>query len=84
MRDSLPLSCRLKQELSRISLFLRAHLDEEPAIVPFLSDKICPVAIPDLLCYGPLQRAFNLDQDLGNLVRKNENSASHFNLTTGD
>ncbi|MEA3547218.1 MAG: protein kinase [Thermodesulfobacteriota bacterium] len=84
MRKSLPLSCRLKQELSRVSLFLRAHLDKAPAIVPFLSDKICPVAIPDLLCYGPLQRAFNLDQDLGNLVRKNENSASHFNLTTGD
>lgn len=84
IRESLPLSCRLKKELGQVSLFLRAHLDIAPPIVPFLSDKICPVTIPDLLCYGPLLRAFDLDQDLSALVRKNEKNAPHFESKAGD
>ncbi len=69
IRESLPLSCSLKKELGRVSLFLRAHLDEEPAKVPFLTDKICPVSEPDLACYGPLLRAINLDDDLCALIK---------------
>ncbi len=68
IRESLPLSCRLKKELGRVSSFLRAHLDMEPPAVPFLADETCPVTMPDLACYGPLLRAFNLDQDLCVLV----------------
>jgi serine/threonine protein kinase len=68
IRESLPLSCRLKKELARVSSSLRAHLDMEPPAVPFLADETCPITMPDLACYGPLLRAFNLDQDLCVLV----------------
>ncbi|MEA2116570.1 MAG: universal stress protein, partial [Thermodesulfobacteriota bacterium] len=68
IRESLPLSCRLKKELARVSMFLRAHLGTEPPPVPFLADETCPVTMPDLACYGPLLRAFDLDQDLCVLV----------------
>lgn len=84
IHESLPLSCRFKKELGEVSLFFRAHLDIAPPIVPFLSDETCPVTIPDLLCYGPLLRAFDLDQDLGALVRKSEKGAPHFNSTAGN
>jgi len=76
IRESLPLSCRLKKELSRVSLFLRALLDSPPPSVPFLADKTCPVTKLDLACYGPLLKAFNLDQDLSTLVREKEKSTS--------
>lgn len=84
IRESLPLSCRLKKELGQVSLFLRAHLDLAPPIVPFLSDETCPVTIPDLLCYGPVLRAFDLDRDLSALVQKSEKGAPHFNSTAGN
>jgi len=72
VQESLPLSCRLKKELGQVSLFLRAHLDTPPPMLPFLIDQTCPVTQPNLACYGPLLRAFNLGQDLCFLVRKNE------------
>ena len=77
IHELLPLSCRLKNELARVSLLLRAHLDTPPPPVPFLTDNICPVSQKDLDCYGPLLSAFNLEQDLCSLVREKEKSASH-------
>jgi serine/threonine protein kinase len=71
MFESLPLACALKKELGLLSLALRGQLKHEPPPVPFLADGACPVAIPDLACYGPLLRAFNLDQDLCVLIEKN-------------
>ncbi len=76
IRKSLPLSCRLKKELARVSSFLRAHLETEPPAVPFLADETCPVTMPDLACYGPLLRAFNLDQDLCVLVEGKKASST--------
>lgn len=84
IRESLPLSYKLKKELGRLSMFLRAHLDRPPPIVPFLTDKTNPVTQADLPCYGPLLRTFNLDQDLGVLVQKNKNNKSHSNSTDGN
>ncbi len=81
IRESLPLSYRLKKELGRISEFLRTYLDSAPPIVPFLTDKTCPATQPDLPCYGPLLSAVNLDQDLGILIRKSKKS--HSNTTDG-
>ncbi len=71
VNESLPLSCRLKKELGLVSLFLRSQLENQPPSVPFLDDTSCPVTMPDLACYGPLLRAFNLDQDLCVLIQKN-------------
>ncbi len=72
IRESLPLSCSLKNELGHVSLFFRSHLSSPPPTVPFLVDKSCPVNRPELNCYGPLLRALDLDQDLCSLVRKKE------------
>ncbi|MBW1637252.1 MAG: protein kinase [Deltaproteobacteria bacterium] len=74
IHELLPLSCRLKNELARISLILRAHLDLPPPEVPFLTDNICPVTQKDLDCYGPLLRAFNLERDLCSLNLGKEES----------
>ena len=76
IREFLPLSCRLKHELSRVSLFLRTHLDSPPPQVPFLTDNTCPVSKPDLACYGPLLKALNLDQDLCSLVQEKRKRVS--------
>ncbi len=84
IQGSLPLSCRLKKELGRVSLLLRAHLDIPPPMVPFLTDQTCPVSQPDLASYGPLLRAFNLDQDLCVLIQKKETRASRADSTRGD
>ncbi len=70
VRESLPLSCRLKKQLGRVSLSLRSHLEREPPFVPFLVDEACPVTMPDLACYGPLLGALTLDQDLCVLIEK--------------
>lgn len=75
IRESLPLSCRLKEELGRVSLFLRDHLDKVPPVVPFLADTACPVTRLEPTCYGPLLGAFNLDQDLYTLIRKRNKSS---------
>ena len=75
-RESLPLSCKLKKELGLVSLYLRDHLAAKPPSVPFLADETCPVAIPDLACYGPLLRAFTLDQDLCFLIQDKEKNAA--------
>ncbi|HHD56956.1 MAG TPA: universal stress protein [Desulfobulbaceae bacterium] len=72
VRESLPLSCRLKNELGHISLYLRSFLKNNPPTVPFLADESCPVTMPDLACYGPLLRAFNLGQDLCVLIQKKD------------
>ncbi|MEA3467805.1 MAG: protein kinase [Thermodesulfobacteriota bacterium] len=76
VNESLPLSCSLKKELGLVSLFLRSQLENQPSPVPFLADASCPVTMPDLACYGPLLRAFNLDQDLCALIEKNDLYAS--------
>jgi serine/threonine protein kinase len=77
IRESLPLSYRLKIELGCLSEFLRTHLDVPPPIVPFLTDKTSPFTMPVLPCYGPLLRSFNLDQDLSGLIQKEKNHASY-------
>ncbi len=73
--ESLPLSCDFKKELSRVSSFLRSHLRCQPPSVPFLTDPWCPVATSDLACYGPLLRAFILDQDLSVLVETKDSAS---------
>ncbi len=77
MRELLPLSCSLKKELARVSLILRTHLESAPPVVPFLTDNSCPVNKPELACYGPLLRAFNLKQDLCSLIRAKEENNQH-------
>lgn len=74
--ELLPLSCSLKNELTGVSLILRAHLDAPPPEVPFLTDNSCPVSKADLDCYGPLLKAFNLQQDLYSMVRVKEKNTS--------
>ncbi|MBW2689875.1 MAG: universal stress protein, partial [Deltaproteobacteria bacterium] len=75
IHESLPLSCQLKKELGQASRMLRSQLDYNLPSVPFLADAACPIAIPDLASYGPVLRAFNLDQDLCGLIEKNTNSS---------
>jgi serine/threonine protein kinase len=75
IQESLPLSCALKKELGEVSSLLRAPLDSPPPLVPFLTDQTCPVTNPDLARYGPLLRAFDLDQDLCVLVRNKEKNS---------
>jgi hypothetical protein len=84
IRESLPLSCKLKNELGRFSAFLRAHLDVKPPIISFLTDKTSPFTMPDSPCYGPLLRSFNLDQDLSSLIQKEKNHASYSKSAEGD
>lgn len=72
LEKSLPLSCRLKEELGRVSRYLRSHLAEKPPLISFLTEETCPVTMTHLDCYGPLQLAFNLDRDLSALVKKKE------------
>jgi eukaryotic-like serine/threonine-protein kinase len=75
--ELLPLFCKFKKDLSDISVYLRSHVAEPPPPVGFLSDNVCPVAQPDLACYGPLLRVMNLDQDLCVLIQdKNKNASS--------
>lgn len=78
-KEFLPLFCELKKELGSISVFLRSHVAKPPPLVPFLSDKACPVAQPDLACYGPLLRVLNLDQDLSVLIQDKEKNTSRQN-----
>jgi len=75
IHESLPLSCRLKKKLGQASNLLRSRLEHNPPAVPFLADASCPVTMPNLACYGPVLRAFNLDQDLCVLIEKNNNSS---------
>ncbi len=75
IHESLPLSCRLKKKLGQASHVLRAQLENKPPSVPFLAEASCPVTIPDLACYGPVLRAFNLDQDLCVLIGKKSSSS---------
>jgi serine/threonine protein kinase len=84
IRESLPLSFRLKKELGQLSEFLRTHLDMPPPMVPFLTDTTCPFTMPVLPCYGPLLRSFNLGQDLNSLIQKEKKSASYSKSTEGD
>ncbi len=72
IRESLPLSCQFKKELSLVSLSLRSQLQNEPPLVPFLTDASCPVTMPTLACHGPLLGALTLDQDLCVLIEKNQ------------
>ena len=83
IHESLPLSCQLKKKLGQVSHVLRSQLECEPPSVPFLADASCPVTIPDLACYGPVLRAFNLDQDLCVLTEKN-NSSSLLSNSSGE
>jgi len=71
IHESLPLSCQLKKKLGQVSRVLRSQLENEPPSVPFLAEASCPINIPNLACYGPVLRAFNLDQDLCALIGKN-------------
>ena len=75
IHESLPLACQLKKKLGQVSHVLRSHLESKPPSVPFLAETSCPVSIPDLACYGPVLRAFNLDQDLCVLIEKNNSSS---------
>lgn len=75
IHESLPLSCQLKKELGQASRMLRSQLDYKPPSVPFLAESSCPISIPDLASYGPVLRAFNLDQDLCVLIEKNSRSS---------
>jgi len=84
MLESLPLTCKLKKELALVSLMLRSQLEHQPPPVPFLADLSCPVTMPDLACYGPLLRAFNLDQDLCVLIEKNNIRASQLSSNGDD
>ncbi|MCK5071474.1 MAG: protein kinase [Desulfocapsa sp.] len=68
----LPLFCEFKSDLNRISLLLRSYIQDPPPSVPFLSENICPVSLPDLACYGPLLRVLNLDQDICSLIESND------------
>jgi nucleotide-binding universal stress UspA family protein len=69
VQESLPLSCYLKEVLGQLSILLRAPLAEPPPAVPFLMDRHCPIGRPDLVCYGPLLRVFDLHQDLSDLIQ---------------
>ena len=82
-RELLPLSCKLKKELGQVSLSLRAHLDLQPPSVSFLTDQSCPVTKVDLASYGPLLRAFNLDQDLCTMIQIKEKKAQRANSMGG-
>jgi nucleotide-binding universal stress UspA family protein len=77
IRESLPLSYRLKKELVRLSEFLNTPLDIKSPMVSFLTDKTCPFTTQSLPCYGPLLSSFNLEQDLSNLIKKGKNYASY-------
>ncbi len=68
VHEFLPLSCLLKNELAKVSLFLRSHLDSPPPALPFLTNAACPISKPPLASYGPLLRAFNLNRDLCTLI----------------
>ncbi|MBL4903515.1 MAG: protein kinase [Desulfocapsa sp.] len=81
--ESLPLSCELKKELGQVSLTLRSQLEHEPPPVPFLADVSCPVITQNMACYGPLLRAFNLDQDLGVMIKR-DNVRSSLSSARGD
>jgi len=83
IHESLPLSCQLKKELGEASKMLRAQRDYHLPSVPFLADASCPVTMPDLACYGPVLRAFNLDQDLCVLIEK-KNSSSFQSDVSGE
>lgn len=69
VNESMPLSCRLKKELGRVSTLLRSPLPHKPPLVPFLTEESCPISVPCIACYGPLLRAFTLSQDLSMLIR---------------
>ncbi len=75
VRESLPLSCHLKDILRKLSCQLRASLVNPPPTVPFLMDRNCPIGRPDLVCYGPLLRVFDLNQDLCDLIQGREAGA---------
>ncbi|MEN8188688.1 MAG: protein kinase, partial [Thermodesulfobacteriota bacterium] len=68
--ESLPLACSMKKELARVSAMLRNHLDQPPPMVPFLADKICPVAEVEKIGCGPLLAVVDLNQDLCALIEK--------------
>ncbi len=72
VNESMPLSCKLKSELGKVSLLLRSYLKNKPISVPFLAEESCPTTMPHLACYGPLLRAFNLSQDLSILIRNSD------------
>jgi hypothetical protein len=72
VHESLPLACQFKKELGRFSVALRAHIQNEPPSVPFLTDQSCPVTMPTLACHGPVLGALTLDQDLCVLIRKKQ------------
>jgi len=84
IHESLPLSCKLKQQLGQASTMLRSQLDYDPPSVPFLADASCPMTMPDLASYGPVLRAFNLDEDLCVLIEKSTNSSSRSNVSGED
>ena len=84
IKESLPLSCKFKSELGQVSLLLRAHLENPPPSVPFLTDHTCPVSRPNLACYGPLLRVFNLDQDLCFLAGKEKKKEAGPEAMAGD
>ena len=68
--EMIPMSCRLKNELSTLSQLLRRHLGiNTPPEVSFLTDATCPFNQPDLPCYGPLLKALDLQQDIQTLVK---------------
>ena len=71
VHESLPLACQFKKELGRFSVALRAHSQNEPPSVPFLTDQSCPVTMPTLACHGPLLGALTLDRDLCVLIENN-------------
>lgn len=83
IHESLPLSCQLKKKLGQVSHLLRSQLDYAPPSVPFLADASCPITMPDLASYGPVLRAFNLDQDLCVLIEK-KNSSSLLENSNGE
>jgi serine/threonine protein kinase len=76
----LPLTCKLKTRLAEISKDLHERCSPGIAQLPFLADPLCPVHAPQMPCYGPLLRTFDLGQDLSSLLRKqkaeNENTCS--------
>ena len=84
IRESLPLSCKLKKDLGYVSRLLRTHLDRPPPSVPFLVDEACPVGQRDLACYGPLLGALNLDQDLCVLIRKSMMTPAPSNIRSAE
>ncbi len=71
IHESLPLACQFKKELEHFSMALRAHIQNKPPSVPFLTDQSCPVTMPTPACHGPLLGALTLDKDLFVLIEKN-------------